>query len=109
MIAYILLWDLQRYVYYQESSPITSIWSVFTMLVLFVDFLLESAGTSGIVRSQPNYHLFVFVSHTFRAENSKLISLLMESEKRPANNVEIENAEKRVHVNCFAILCANDA
>lgn len=65
MIAYTLLWDLSHYVYYQESSPITFIWLVFTMLALFVDFLSESAGTLGTVRFQPNDHLALFVSHTY--------------------------------------------
>ena len=78
------------------------------MLVLFVDFRSESAGTSDTVRFQPNYHLTLFVSHTFRAENQELVGFLMEPEKRPADNVEIENADKRVHVSCFALLCADD-
>ena len=53
--------------------------------------------------------LCLFHIHTFRAENQKLIGFLMEPEKHPADNVEIENADKRVHVNCFALLCADDA
>lgn len=53
--------------------------------------------------------LCLFHIHTFRAENQKLIGFLMEPEKRPADNVEIENADKRVHVNCIALLCADDA
>ena len=109
MIAYILYWGLWHYAFYQESLPITFIWLVFTMLALFVGFRLESAETSFTVRFQQNYHLVLFVSHTFRAENQKLIGFLMEPEKRRADNVEIENADKRVHVNCFALLCADDA
>ena len=32
----------------------------------------------------------------------------MEPEKRPADSVEIEKADKRVHVNCFGFLYVNN-